>query len=84
MELFHHYLTSTAETLGDKHLWSQGAVRLGFRHECVLELMLGMAAYHLASAAEQQPAMDYACEQGWLQKGENGQLQITETGFALD
>ena len=58
MELFHHYLTSTAETLGDKHLWSQGAVRLGFRHECVLELMLGMAAYHLASAAEQQPQHD--------------------------
>ncbi|MGE8493418.1 MULTISPECIES: hypothetical protein [Comamonas] len=39
---------------------------------------------HGVSAAEQQPAMDYACEQGWLQKGENGQLQITETGFALD
>lgn len=35
-------------------------------------------------ADEQQPTLDYACEQGWLQKGENGQLQITETGFALD
>ncbi|WP_312412053.1 hypothetical protein [Comamonas sp.] len=39
---------------------------------------------HGVGTAEQQPALDYACEQGWLQKGENGQLQITETGFALD
>ncbi|KAI9901034.1 hypothetical protein N3K66_002851 [Trichothecium roseum] len=60
MELFHHYLTSTAETLGDMHLWSQGAVRLGFQHECVLELMLGMAAYHIASTKEQHGAQAYA------------------------
>ena len=32
----------------------------------------------------QQEALEYALEQGWLQKGPYGEWQLTETGFALD
>ncbi|MBB6576252.1 hypothetical protein HNP33_000300 [Comamonas odontotermitis] len=39
---------------------------------------------HQFSAQDQQQALAYAREQGWLQTGPNGEVQLTEKGFALD
>ncbi len=39
---------------------------------------------HQIAPQEQQQAVDYAKEKGWLRIGPYGELQLTETGFALD
>ncbi|SCO78653.1 related to ECM22-strong similarity to YDR213w, weak similarity to Lys14p [Fusarium oxysporum] len=52
LELFHSYMTRTASTLGDGSslslLWSEGAPRVGFQHNCILKLILSLSSYHLA------------------------------------
>ncbi|KAJ4062588.1 hypothetical protein NW756_000105 [Fusarium oxysporum] len=52
LELFHNYMTRTASTLGDGSsqslLWSEGAPRVGFQHNCILKLILSLSSYHLA------------------------------------
>ncbi|CAG1969776.1 unnamed protein product, partial [Fusarium graminearum] len=51
LELFHNYMTKTANTLHDgtqPHLWSEGAPRVGFQHNCILKLILSLSSYHLA------------------------------------
>ena len=51
LELFHHYMTKTANTLHDgsqSGLWSESAPRIGFQHNCILKLLLSLSAYHLA------------------------------------
>ncbi|KAH7219670.1 hypothetical protein DER44DRAFT_713795 [Fusarium oxysporum] len=51
LELFHNYMTRTASTLGDggsqSLLWSEGAPRVGFQHNCILKLILSLSSYHL-------------------------------------
>ncbi|RKK67993.1 hypothetical protein BFJ69_g13995 [Fusarium oxysporum] len=51
LELFHNYMTETASTLGDGSsqslLWSEGAPRVGFQHNCILKLILSLSSYHL-------------------------------------
>jgi hypothetical protein len=39
---------------------------------------------HQMSAQDQQLALEYAHEQGWLQGGPNAEVQLTEQGFALN
>ena len=41
-------------------------------------------ARHAFSQQDQQLAIEYAREQGWLQYGPSGEVQLTEKGFALD
>ncbi|EWZ86444.1 hypothetical protein FOWG_10015 [Fusarium oxysporum f. sp. lycopersici MN25] len=52
LELFHNWMTRTASTLGDGSsqslLWSEGAPRVGFQHNCILKLILSLSSYHLA------------------------------------
>ncbi|KAG5806314.1 hypothetical protein H9Q74_012680 [Fusarium xylarioides] len=53
LELFHTYMTRTASTLGDGSgsgtlLWSEGAPRVGFQHNCILKLILSLSSFHLA------------------------------------
>ncbi|KAL9574065.1 hypothetical protein ACKAV7_001841 [Fusarium commune] len=52
LEFFHSYMTRTASTLGDGSsqslLWSEGAPRVGFQHNCILKLILSLSSYHLA------------------------------------
>ncbi|RBR08941.1 uncharacterized protein FIESC28_10121 [Fusarium coffeatum] len=51
LELFHNYMTKTADTLHDgtqPGLWSEGAPRIGFQHNCILKLLLSLSSYHLA------------------------------------
>jgi hypothetical protein len=51
LELFHNYMTKTAHTLHDgtqPNLWSEGAPRVGFQHNCILKLLLSLSSYHLA------------------------------------
>jgi hypothetical protein len=53
LELFHSYMTKTASTLGggsgsQNLLWSEGAPRVGFQHNCILKLILSLSSYHLA------------------------------------
>ena len=39
---------------------------------------------HDLSQADQVQAVQYAKDKGWLRDGPYGELQLTETGFALD
>ena len=39
---------------------------------------------HEISQADQVQAVQYAKDKGWLRDGPYGELQLTETGFALD
>ncbi|GAB2479538.1 hypothetical protein GCM10027082_33070 [Comamonas humi] len=39
---------------------------------------------HQISEPEQQAALQYAHQQGWLQTGPYGEVQLTEAGFAVD
>ncbi|QIL71247.1 hypothetical protein G7048_13285 [Diaphorobacter sp. HDW4B] len=39
---------------------------------------------HEISQADQLQAVQFAKEKGWLRDGPYGELQLTETGFALD
>lgn len=39
---------------------------------------------HQISEPEQQAALEYAHQRGWLQTGPYGEVQLTETGFAVD
>lgn len=39
---------------------------------------------HQMPLDQQQAALAYALEHGWLQKGPYGEWQLTETGFAVD
>ncbi|KAM5349058.1 hypothetical protein ACJ41O_008881 [Fusarium nematophilum] len=49
LELLYHYLTSTADTLGNENdLWRHGAPRLGFQNPCILSLILCLSSYHLS------------------------------------
>ncbi|CZR31967.1 related to ECM22-strong similarity to YDR213w, weak similarity to Lys14p [Fusarium proliferatum ET1] len=53
LELFHTYMTRTASTLGGGSgsgtlLWSEGAPRVGFQHNCILKLILSLSAFHVA------------------------------------
>ncbi|KAG5793113.1 hypothetical protein H9Q69_007851 [Fusarium xylarioides] len=53
LELFHTYMTRTASTLSDGSgsgtlLWSEGAPRVGFQHNCILKLILSLSSFHLA------------------------------------
>ncbi|KAF5694912.1 Rtm1p-like protein [Fusarium denticulatum] len=53
LELFHTYMTRTASSLSDGSgsgtlLWSEGAPRVGFKHKCILNLILSLSSFHLA------------------------------------
>ncbi|KAF5573270.1 sterol regulatory element-binding ECM22 [Fusarium pseudocircinatum] len=53
LELFHNYMTRTAKTLSDGSgsgtlLWSEGAPRAGFQHNCIIKLILSLSSFHLA------------------------------------
>ncbi|UKZ96664.1 uncharacterized protein TrAFT101_011442 [Trichoderma asperellum] len=49
LELFHNFMTTTAQTLGDDiKLWSEGVPQLGVQHPCILELILALSSFHLA------------------------------------
>ncbi|KAF5012824.1 hypothetical protein FDECE_1113 [Fusarium decemcellulare] len=51
LELFHHYITTTANTLhsGEQSgLWCVGVPRLGFQYPYILALILSMSSYHMA------------------------------------
>ncbi len=48
LELFHHYMTTTAATLGDARLWRDEALKLGRQHPCIYHIILSITAYHLA------------------------------------
>ncbi len=39
---------------------------------------------HQLQGQDQQLALEHARQQGWLQGGPNGQVQLTEKGFQLD
>lgn len=47
LELFHHYMTTTAATLGDARLWREEAPRLGRQHPCIYHIILSISAHHL-------------------------------------
>lgn len=47
LELFHHYQSHTALTLGDTPLWRDRVPRLAFRQQCVLHLIIALSALHL-------------------------------------
>lgn len=48
MLLFHHYLTVTAVTLGNPHIWCDGTPLLGKDNPGILDAMLSISAFHLA------------------------------------
>jgi hypothetical protein len=48
MMVFHHYLTVTAPTIGQPHIWGNGAPLLAKDHPGILEAMLSISAFHLA------------------------------------
>ncbi|PTB38457.1 hypothetical protein M441DRAFT_82594 [Trichoderma asperellum CBS 433.97] len=49
LELFHNFMTTTAQTLGDDiKFWSEGVPQLGVQHPCILELILALSSFHLA------------------------------------
>lgn len=48
--LLHHYLTVTAATIGQPHIWRDGVPRLGRDHPGILHAMLAISAYHLERA----------------------------------
>ena len=39
---------------------------------------------HQMPAQDQQLALEYAREQGWIQGGPNGEVQLTDQGFVLN
>ncbi|KAI5456943.1 hypothetical protein BGZ63DRAFT_475229 [Mariannaea sp. PMI_226] len=42
-ELFHHFITNTAQTLEDDlKFWSEGVPQLGFQYPCILNLILAL------------------------------------------
>ncbi|WP_353235956.1 hypothetical protein [Diaphorobacter ruginosibacter] len=41
-------------------------------------------ARHQITGADQQQAVRFAKDRGWLREGPYGELQLTETGFAVD
>lgn len=48
LELLHHYVTQTAETIGNVHLWGEDVPRLAFQHHCILRAILSLSAFHVA------------------------------------
>ncbi|RHZ63638.1 Zn(II)2Cys6 transcription factor [Aspergillus thermomutatus] len=58
LQLFHHFVTSTASTVTDghdpKHLWDIHVPQWGFAFPSILHLILALSALHLA---HKQPAM---------------------------
>lgn len=48
LELFHHYMATTAATLGDAGLWRDEAPKLGRQHPCIHHIILSISAHHLA------------------------------------
>ncbi|WAO92660.1 Zn(2)-C6 fungal-type domain-containing protein [Fusarium falciforme] len=53
LELFHNYMTTTANTLHEgnhreRGLWCEGVPQLGFQHPCVLAFLLSLSSYHMA------------------------------------
>lgn len=48
LELLHFYVTATAPTLGDVHLWRDEAPKLGYEYPFIFHIMLSLSAYHLA------------------------------------
>ncbi|KAH6684841.1 hypothetical protein F5X68DRAFT_171241 [Plectosphaerella plurivora] len=48
MMVFHHYLTVTAPTIGQPHIWADGAPLLAKQHPGIFDVMLSISAFHLA------------------------------------
>lgn len=56
LELFHHYLCRTAPTLGDAQVFRDVVPPLGFKYDCVMRMILSMAARHVARLRPDQAA----------------------------
>lgn len=78
-------MTTTAETNAKRILYilvTEQGLRAGDGMS-LADLRQDMVR-HQISESEQQAALEYARQQGWLETGPYSEVQLTEAGFAVD